>query len=62
MLNTKLLLPLYSFGLGTALIILFALVCVGLVLVVMHLMRTDTPKEEVQTDLEEENEQQLNQE
>lgn len=45
MLNTKLLLPLYSWGLGTALIILFALVCVGLVLVVMNLMKNDTPKD-----------------
>lgn len=45
MLNTKLFLPLYSWGMGTALIIIFALVCVALVLIVVHLMRTDTPKE-----------------
>lgn len=55
MLNTKLFLPLYSWGMGTALIIIFALVCVALVLIVLHLMRTDTPKEEVQDKLEEEN-------
>lgn len=53
MLNTKLFLPLYSWGIGTALIIIFALVCVALVLIVVHLMRTDTPKEEVQNELEE---------
>lgn len=45
MLSTKLLLPLYSWGLGAALIGLFALVCVGLVLVVMNIMKNDTPKE-----------------
>lgn len=60
MLNTKLLLPLYSWGIGTALIIIFALVCVGLVLIVMHLMRTDTPKEDVLSEVEEENDQKVN--
>lgn len=53
MLNTKLFLPLYSWGIGTALIIIFALVCVALVLIVLHLMRTDTPKGKVQEELEE---------
>ena len=53
MLNMKLLLPLYSWGMGTALIIIFALVCVALVLIVMHLMRTDTPKEELLEKFEE---------
>lgn len=55
MLNFNLFLPLYSWGIGTALIILFAFVCLGLVLIVMHLMRTDTPKEESLQEFEEEN-------
>lgn len=62
MLNTKLLLPLYSWGIGTALIIIFALVCIGLVLIVMHLMRTDTPKEEVLNEFEENKDQKVHQE
>lgn len=62
MLHTKLLLPLYSWGIGTALIIIFALVCVALVLIVVHLMRTDTPKEGVVDELEEGKEQEIRQE
>lgn len=54
MLNTKLFLPLYSWGMGTALIVIFGLVCIGLVLVVMNLMRTDKPKEEASQEIEEE--------
>ncbi len=47
MLNTKLLLPLYNWGIGTALIILFAIVCLALVLVVVNIMKNDTPVDEV---------------
>ncbi|HLS11469.1 MAG TPA: hypothetical protein VK050_04865 [Flavobacteriaceae bacterium] len=54
MLNTKLFLPLYSWGMGTALIIIFAIVCIALVLIVMNLMRTDKPKEEVLKEMKEE--------
>lgn len=52
MLNTKILLPLYSWGMGTALIIIFAIVCVALVLVVLNLMKNDKTKEEAQKENE----------
>lgn len=52
MLKLNLLLPLYSFGIGTALIIIFALVCIGLVLIVLNIMNNDKTKEEAQNELQ----------
>lgn len=49
----NLLLPLYSWGLGTLLIIIFAIVCVALVLIVLNIMNNDKTKEDAQKELEE---------
>lgn len=56
----NLLLPLYSFGMGTILIIIFALVCIGLVLIVLNIMNNDKTKEEAQKELEESKEENQN--
>lgn len=39
-------LPLVDWGMGTALIGVFALVCIGLVAVVFYLNKTDKPKKD----------------
>lgn len=52
MLNKSLFLPLYSWGMGTALIIIFAIVCLALVLIVLNLMKTDKTKEDARKESE----------